>query len=193
MCPDPQLLSTYMDGEMPSPWKEKLEKHLTECSGCRKKYENFTLLRELYKKPEREAEKREQLAQSRVWRNLSAGQRRPAAVKLWQRRLSIPLPVAAAAAAVILLIAGLWLRGVQPNNNGMASSGQTPSMEMAGFSFTAEGDIPVVMPDTDLNSILQFLFSDGSDTTVIILPESRNFYRTGEPGAVKAADYQRGR
>jgi anti-sigma factor RsiW len=50
MCPDPQLLSIYMDGELPSPWKEKMESHLSECSECMGKYKNFKRLKELLKK-----------------------------------------------------------------------------------------------------------------------------------------------
>jgi anti-sigma factor RsiW len=50
MCPDPQLLSIYMDGELPSPWKEKMESHLSECSVCGERFKNFNRLQELLKK-----------------------------------------------------------------------------------------------------------------------------------------------
>jgi len=50
MCPDPQLLSIYMDGELPSPWKEKMEGHLSECPECMEKFKNFEHLQELLKK-----------------------------------------------------------------------------------------------------------------------------------------------
>jgi len=50
MCPDPQVLSIYTDGELPSPWKEKLESHLTECSVCRGKLKSFKSLQELFQK-----------------------------------------------------------------------------------------------------------------------------------------------
>lgn len=33
-CPDSDLYSAYVDGEIPSPWKEKLEAHLAECESC---------------------------------------------------------------------------------------------------------------------------------------------------------------
>lgn len=44
MCPDPQLLSVYYDGELPHPWKGKMESHLEQCPRCRQKLENFSLL-----------------------------------------------------------------------------------------------------------------------------------------------------
>ena len=34
-CPDTSLYSAYVDGEVPSPWKEKLEAHLATCESCR--------------------------------------------------------------------------------------------------------------------------------------------------------------
>ena len=34
MCPDRGLLSAYVDGEVPSPWKERLAAHLSECPSC---------------------------------------------------------------------------------------------------------------------------------------------------------------
>jgi len=50
MCPDPQLLSIYMDGELPSPWKEKMESHLAECSECGEKFKELKRLQEFFKK-----------------------------------------------------------------------------------------------------------------------------------------------
>lgn len=34
-CPDKDLYSVYIDGELSSPWKEKLESHLKNCSKCK--------------------------------------------------------------------------------------------------------------------------------------------------------------
>lgn len=33
-CPDSDLFSAYVDGEIPSPWKEKLESHISSCESC---------------------------------------------------------------------------------------------------------------------------------------------------------------
>lgn len=43
-CPDSDLYSAYVDGEVPSPWKEKLEAHMAACPTCQKragKYEKL--------------------------------------------------------------------------------------------------------------------------------------------------------
>ncbi|WP_080657300.1 anti-sigma factor family protein [Treponema pedis] len=46
ICPDKDLYSVYVDGELPSPWKEKLEAHLNDCAECRavvNSYRNLSL------------------------------------------------------------------------------------------------------------------------------------------------------
>lgn len=43
-CPDSDLYSAYADGEVPSPWKEKLEAHLASCQQCKKTAERFAAL-----------------------------------------------------------------------------------------------------------------------------------------------------
>jgi hypothetical protein len=44
-CPDLDLYSAYIDGEVPSPWKEKLEAHLASCPSCKAKVEGYRGLR----------------------------------------------------------------------------------------------------------------------------------------------------
>jgi len=190
MCPDSQLLSIYMDGELPSPWKEKLETHLAGCSGCREKLESF---RRLLKKdaPEEPLEHRETLetaietAKKRVWQNLQSRRRFQPRAGLWQRRLSIPLPAAAAAAVVIALLAMLWLRGgfaVQPE----------PAAR-ANLILAAEEEMPGIIPAADMSGVLQYLGSDGADIIILRLPESKSFLRSGEPEIINAAGYTRRR
>jgi len=204
MCPDPQLLSIYVDGELPSPWKEKMESHFSQCSACGEKLEKLKRLHELLKEDMSERrtitgknaedsipEKRElefmEEAKTRVWRKLESRRSFKRGAGLWQRRLSVPLPAAAAAAVIIALLAGLWLRGGQVKNNGFAQQAQEP----VNFILAAEDEMPGVIPAADISGVLQFLTSDGADVIILRLPESRNFSRTGEPAIIRAADYQR--
>jgi hypothetical protein len=41
MCPDDKLLSAYYDGEVSSPWKEKIEEHIHVCKECHAVLESF--------------------------------------------------------------------------------------------------------------------------------------------------------
>ena len=182
MCPDPQLLSIYLDGELPSPWKEKMETHLAQCSGCKEKLESFRRLFE-----EDAFHEREQLetAREKVWQNLES-MRRFHHHSLWRRRISVPLPAAAAAAVILALLTALWLRGGPGRTGGFV---QTPeSAARASLIFAAEDEMPGIIPTADMNGVLQYLGSDGSDILILRLPESRNFLRSGEP-VIRAADY----
>jgi hypothetical protein len=205
MCPDPQLLSIYMDGELPSPWKEKMEAHLAECSECKERYKHFLNLQEMFKKKTHQgrnyAESSEALQSStteqtlpeqefiesskeKVWREIEY-RRRYSRRSVWRYRLSLPLPAAAAAAAIILtILTVLYIRGgnLQPQD----------SVAKSNFILASEEEeIPNIIPAAqDMNSLLQLLGSEGTDVMIIRLPENRNFARFGEP-EIRPADYSR--
>ena len=179
MCPDPQLISIYMDGELPSPWKEKMEAHLAQCSGCRNSFENFKKLHDMFK-PEHEFIEE---AKEKVWRKLETRQRFRS-FSLWQRRLHIPLPAAAAAAIVLAVLTILWIQG------GGTSQSPDPSTR-SNIILAFEEEMPGIIPAADMNGVLQFLSSDGTDILIMRLPESRNFSRSGEPAIIRAADFRR--
>lgn len=46
-CPDPDLFSAYVDGEVPSPWKEKIEAHIHSCVECTERTERYFRLHQL--------------------------------------------------------------------------------------------------------------------------------------------------
>ncbi|GHV94755.1 hypothetical protein AGMMS50293_10750 [Spirochaetia bacterium] len=200
MCPDRQILSVYRDGELPSPWKEKMENHLEDCAQCRSRLENY---RQIFKSVTEAPESltlepaaagsgaqvsRMETAKERVWRNIeghcfvpdSAALRRRS---IWRRNIAIPLPAAAAAAVLIFVaLAALWLR--RP-----VQSVPVPDMILA-----SEEDLaPENVPFSDMNGVLQYLGSvdSGGDILILRLPESRNFISSGEPAILRAADYSR--
>jgi len=43
-CPDPDLYSALYDGEVPSPWKEKLEAHLAHCERCSGRFARYGMM-----------------------------------------------------------------------------------------------------------------------------------------------------
>jgi hypothetical protein len=191
MCPDRQILSVYLDGELPSPWKEKMEAHLAECPQCREQLETFALISRRLEGTNGPGGVIP--AQERVWLKLSeaesAGRHRPLPVRqglpaLWRRTVSLPLPAAAAltaaAAAFVIVLASTWLR--QP---AAAPESQNPPVA-AGIGLDLQGIIPV----SDMNGVLQYLGdTDAGDIVIFRLPESRNFKSSGEPTILKAADY----
>jgi anti-sigma factor RsiW len=196
MCPDPQLLSIYADGELPSPWKEKMDAHLKECPVCREKFENFKKIRELFNKDASAKKINEsdiQLSKEKIWRNIEARRRFMPHPGILRRRISLSIPAAAAAAVIIALITMFLSGGGKILNNRFAGK-KANSDERANIILAAEEEIPEILPAaTDLNGVLQYLGADSSDIIILRLPESRNFARAGEPAIIRAADYSRRR
>jgi len=194
MCPDRQIISLCLDGELPSPWKEKMEVHLESCPTCQAALAGY---RNLGKSLKDLQEAAVEAAQNRVWEKLGAFELIPGKSeertvsgyfmterRAWNRHITLPLPIAAAAAAVIVIIfvALLGIRG------GGIQTVPQDSVAAASIGLDDQGTVPV----KDMSGVLQYLSSqDNNDQMVIRLPETRNFSRTGQPALINAADYSR--
>ena len=184
LCPESQLLSVYYDGELPSPWKEKLESHLADCPDCKQRLESYRRVSQEVTRPNAAALDE---ARERVWQRLELSTakadsfRRSFPPSLWRRRISVPLPAAVAAVA-LLALTFFWVRS-RPATSGI------PAMTLAA---EANIDTPEVIPVSDMESVLQYLNSrDSGEMVIIRLPESRNFQSYSEPAMIRAVDYQR--
>ncbi len=190
LCPDRQLLSVYFDGEMPSPWKEKMESHIAGCPQCARRLEAYQRISHAPAEDVFAGEA--EAVKERVWRKLehrtgmAAGSTAwPTTIRggaVWRRYISVPLP--AAAAAIILFVA-LTLVIALKITGATANSGMTLAAE-------TEFDAPDVIPVSDMEDVMQYLSSrDNGEIIILRLPESRNFVNYGEPAIIKAADYTR--
>ncbi|MDR0497396.1 MAG: zf-HC2 domain-containing protein [Treponema sp.] len=193
MCPNRQMLSLYYDGELPSPWKEKMEVHLESCPECRALLSGYRRIGEYLQDVPKKAitgeiqNERILAAQERVWKKLSPPTRTQTKAGLrltgvWRRNVTLPLPVAAAAILVIIVsfaIMGTRSQNQPPPQNVIANT---------GLGLDDQGMLPI----QDMTGVLQYLSSqDYGDFMVIRLPDSRTFSRTGEPALINAADYSR--
>ena len=201
MCPDQEILSLYFDGELPSPWKEKMDSHLVSCKKCQSRLLQYRKLRGVLEEDRFEVS--EEL-QNRVWDKVTSGVpagmpagipgEKPAGLDnltrtrkrrhvFWNRTVSLPFPAAAAAAAAFIIVAFLVIQGIG------VSSGTTQAPGIAaGISTDVQGIIPV----SDMNSVLQYLSAeDMADYVIIRLPETRSFSSSGEPTLLRSADYSR--
>jgi hypothetical protein len=175
----------YFDGELPSPWKEKLETHLEICADCRNRLEKY---RAFSSAPGTIGEDALEAAKERVWLRLAARSAlKPAAGKsfspgrgLWNRRVTLPLP---AAAAVFVIIAFFAILALRPQGAVMIS-------DLPPAAAAIDMDVHGIAPVSDMNGVLQYLSNqDTADFVIIRLPESRSFSSFGEPTFLKAADY----
>ena len=183
MCPDSQIISVYLDNELPTPWKEKIEIHFGDCPECKEKLENLRRISQILK--QENEEKLVETAMNRVWDKFVPARRFRYPSAIWQRKFTIPLPMAAAAVVVIALLAIFTMQGGR-NTPSMAS--QYPEPAASNFYLAAEEEIPSI-PVSDMNSVLQYLAAEGSNIIILQLPESKNFSRMGEPEILRAADY----
>lgn len=188
MCPERQLLSVYLDGELPSPWKERMEAHLVSCSECAALLERFRGRKDMFKTslPEDGG------AKERVWRNLSTrmayGRERgfnPVKLnqRIWRRTITLPFPAAVAAAVLVIAFMVAAVRPFAP-----AVRQQVP--EIVSANAPVDFDVKGVVSAQDMNSIVHYLEQeDASNYMIIKLPESKTFTRIGEPNILKAVDY----
>ncbi|MDR2193919.1 MAG: zf-HC2 domain-containing protein [Treponema sp.] len=192
MCPERQLLSVYLDGELPSPWKERMEAHLVSCSECAALLRRFKECRDMLKTPPADVDGG---VKERVWQNLSAhlaqereSEQQPAANRLlWRRTIMLPAPAVAAAAVVfIVTVVFAVIRPFAP-----AEQRQTPVM--ASSYIPTDFDAKSMVSDQDIGRIFHYLEQeDTSDYMIIKLPESRMFTRIGEPEIIRVMDYPEG-
>lgn len=181
MCPDRDILSAFIDGEVGAPWREAIERHLAACASCRTFVEGLRATRRAIRQdgaPDCSG------PMERVRRGIIArAAARPAAVRLWRRSLRVPLPLAAAAAAAVIgigvALAVVSLRGPV----GYVRITRAP----AGAT-----EIQISAPIGDLESLLRSV--GGEDTAqedVIMLPRNLRLSPVGEPRMGKAAEFTR--
>jgi hypothetical protein len=212
MCPDRQILSVYLDGELPSPWKEKLEKHLEICVRCRERLEAYRKISRLLAEGESlcgagpaivpplavsageasaaavsgETALTEDAAREgvkeRIWDRLQTRGERPFPHSPGIWRRTLSVPVPAAAAAAAVLLMAL---GALFFRQSFFAGQAQDNVISAGVDIEAQGIVPVA----DMNRVLQYLGNtDTGDIVILRLPESRNFMSSGEPRIIRAAE-----
>lgn len=181
-CPNGELLSAYFDGEVDSPWSERLAEHVAGCDRCRESLERLRALRGLL---QRDADPDCLAARERTLRQLpqeSARKRHP----LWaatRATLTVPWPAAAAVLAVVLVMAGfLAYFSVHPGY-GRLSIRRQP---------TGVTEVQVAAPIKDLEYLLRSLDAASlAQEIVITLPEDSTFILFGEPRLLHEAEFAR--
>jgi hypothetical protein len=186
MCPNRQILSVYYDKELPSPWREKMEAHLALCPECKNRLEQYRSFSFPAAGGEEAAlNSRAEAVKARVWQNLAALEEKTAGLKprqnLWRRSIVIPLPLAAAVAALMAVAFTLVLLN-------------RPAPMMVPQEISAANgiglDLQGITPVSDIRGVFQYL-SDEDNIVILRLPESKSFMSYGEPLYIRGEDYVR--
>jgi anti-sigma factor RsiW len=176
MCPDRELLSAWLDGEVPSPWRETIDAHLHGCARCAGLVQGY---KELSASLLAAAEGHEDEAKAKVLARIHASA--PRNRFFWTRRVSLPLPAAAAAAIALGALAfALALSGARTAELRMAMQNAVQSAPSVASSVGMEG-------------ILEYLArQDAGVNITITLPAGSSEQASGEPFMIREADYRPG-
>ena len=205
MCPDRELLSAYVDGEVPEPWNERLARHLASCDSCAKAAEKY---RELSRRIKTADFASEGLDESAVLgrlgerldeelaglepagRGRGPGGRGPGASRfrrseVWRRRVALPLPAAAAAAIIVVALLVLSVLGLSSPGRGAPAPAlaAAPSESAIQATATAAAELPpAAAQSANMDELLRYLDSKNGEVTVTIrLPTGSSFERLGAP------------
>jgi hypothetical protein len=178
MCPDKQLLSVYYDGEIPSPWKEKMASHLAVCDSCRAAVDAYGALSKTLHDDVPIA------ASPRRWEPEAARPLGTRRLALRTRRLALPLPFAAAAAVALVVLGAALLLAA-----GFRHPVDTRTVA-EGIALEAQ-----IMPEiSTMGDALRFiesdeLFAESQSSYVIMrMPENKTFYNFSNPQIRNAAN-----
>ncbi|MDR0909132.1 MAG: zf-HC2 domain-containing protein [Spirochaetaceae bacterium] len=176
MCPDAELLSVYVDGELPSPWKEKLEAHLVSCAECSAKIDSYQRIDSFFEK------EKELMTKGKERPELLFPQRQ----NFWQRRVSIPNSAILAAGAAALALFALSF-GLQFARLNTAGSQAAALVADTGANSTASAAVENYPVFSNMDEALKYFSNSGMD--IIQLPVEQSFAPLGKPAIIRAADY----
>ncbi len=179
MCPDRDILSAYIDGELGVPWDEAIAAHVASCAHCQAILDG---LRETRQALHREGDLDWKGPMERVRRGILVhAAARPAPSPLWRRRVPVPIPVAALAAAVVLCLGVALAVSLFRSNVGLVRITKAP----AGGT-----EIQIAAPIADLESLIRSIGGeDPSNEDIITLPKNVRLIPVGEPRMGKADEF----
>lgn len=181
MCPDRELLSAWLDGEVPSPWRESIGRHVGSCAACAAAAERARLISARLREDALGASAEEERAKARVLDRLFSSGSMPSRRQLWSKRLSLPLPIAAAA------LVGFVAMGFALAQSGARNSELRLAVQKAV-------EVPSVAANgLGMESILEYLAKQDSGVSITItLPSGAALDTPGDPFIIREADYQPG-
>ncbi len=186
MCPEDDIISAYLDGELEDSISAKVEEHIAQCDRCRKKLRAFQRISHILL----EDESPDYLASmEKVKRRIQISQLasadRAKRLPWWTRKVEFPFPLAIAAMLLIVLLGtAVFVRFPSTNRN----------LRMMHIKKEPSGitEVQVSAPIEDLEELLRTINNDSFKKEVIIqLPTKSQFLMIGEPQIMREAEFTR--
>lgn len=174
MCPDKETLSAFYDNEIENPWNEQIAEHVKICVECQEKLEGFSALSALLKGAE------EPVFTTDLKPDLTKGKIIEKPQSFWKKRIQIPVPLAAAAVALFLILGNIIKLPL--------STGSAPETPLVAAAITPEPQKKAehIGQYDDLETVIKLMENDDFNNEVIIrLPEDSTFFVSGEPQFIR--------
>ena len=185
MCPEHEILSAYIDGEVPSPWDKQIEKHMLSCNTCAEKLESYKNLKNILLQ---DSEPDYRLPMQKVWDKITQVRKNIYQFKkhIWQRKVSIPIPFVAIAATLVICIGFISVfNTMKPDPSSVNIITHKEDGSMTEVNITAKDA-------EEIEALLKALEDNNAPNEVIIrLPEGSNEFQVGEPELLRAIDFRR--
>jgi len=181
MCPDREILSAFFDGEIPAPWERDVAAHVASCEKCRGVLAGLESTRRALAHEDDAAWR---APMERVRRRILA--HTPlvrARITAWRRQVSLPLPIAVLAAALLLTF-GISLAALAMRQNmGYIRVTKAP----AGGT-----EYQFAVPYDKVEALLKSMGgADANIESVMTIPKSVKLIPVGEPRMGKAGEFLR--
>ena len=121
-CPNKDLLSAYIDGELAFPWKGMIEQHLQQCSACKKIYGQYATVRRYMQISVAGTELDTDASFAKLLAKRNAVLQNESKAKRFSSSISVPVPAAAAAVFIFVLMPLMLFFRVEYTVNSIASA-----------------------------------------------------------------------
>jgi len=170
MCPERDILSAYVDGEVPPPWDRTIADHVAGCESCRGVTERLEHTRRALRAddPFDWQGARERVRMRLANRAMAPVFARPT---LWRRQVNVPLPLALLAAGLVIALGITLATSLTRTTFGVVRITKAP----------AGTEIQIAAPISDLESLLAKMGGSSSQESVLTLPKNVRLVPVGEP------------
>jgi len=181
MCPDREILSAYLDGEIGPPWDTAIGEHVAACETCRAVIERLEKTRRLLQEdPIGDWKEPMERVRRAILTRVSP---LPRPIPAWRRQVSLPLPLAVLAAVLLIALGVSSALSIARSNIGFVKITKAPA---GGTEY--QFAVPVDKVEALLKSV------GGGDTSleaVLTLPKNVKLIPVGAPRMGKETEFPR--